>query len=343
MAEFEFLIEVPPESVSLSVFPAYQPVPHAPKSSEWLYWKAVPGDLFTLPLSQNPSIELTLEPGLYAFGLFADWPEYGNVSYGFLVDVDGALRMEEEMRQMQFQESISKIQPLLMADLPDIFGGLWVEQHPEYRIVIALTEGDLETIQPYVAGYEWADFVEVQPVTYTLEQLKADEAVASQAANSIQVSAIATVDIIKNRVEFIVENPGLVFIDLIQAGIDLPETVVILAADPEGELPDTPRGVILEAIASNDRPIYLPVQPPDEAREITLIKGTLVEVDGCLRIKDFHNTDGWLVLWPYRSDIRVTGDRIEVINREGKPVARVGDQFTTGGAAVEENRHGWFR
>ena len=72
MAEFEFLIEVPPESVSLSVFPAYQPVPHAPKSSEWLYWKAVPGDLFTLPLSQNPSIELTLEPGLYAFGLFAD-------------------------------------------------------------------------------------------------------------------------------------------------------------------------------------------------------------------------------------------------------------------------------
>jgi hypothetical protein len=141
MAEFEFLLETPPASVSLSVFPAYQPVPNAPESSDWLYWKAVPGDLFTLSPSQNPSIELTLEPGLYAFDLFVDWPEYGNVSYGFLVNVEGAVWMEEEIRQMQFQETISEIQPLLMTDLPDIYGGLWVEQHPEYRIVIALTEG----------------------------------------------------------------------------------------------------------------------------------------------------------------------------------------------------------
>jgi hypothetical protein len=204
--------------------------------------------------------------------------------------------------------------------------------------VIALTEGDLETIQTYVAGYDWADFVEVVPVTYTLEELKADEVIASQAANSIQVSAITNVDIINNRVEFIVENPGLVFIDLIQAGIDLPESVVVLATDPEGELPDTMRGVILEAIASNDRPIYLLVQPPGEAREITLIEGTLVEVDGCLRIEDPHNPDGRLVLWPYRSDIRVTGDRIEVINGGGKQVARVGDRLRTVGVAVEDSR-----
>ena len=338
LAEFKFLMGAPPASVGLSVFPAYQPVQNAPESSDWFYWKAVPGDLFTLPPSQNPSIELTLEPGLYAFDLFVDWPEYGNVSYGFLVDVEGALRMDEEMRQVQFQETISEIQPLLMADLPDIYGGLWVEQNPEYRIVIALTEGDLETIQSYLEGYDWADFVEVQPVTYTLEELKADEVIASQTANSIQVSAITTVDIINNRVEFIVENPGLFFVDLIQAGFDLPESVVVLATDPEGELPDTIRGVILEAIASNDRPIYLPVQPPGEAREITHIEGTLVEVDGCLRIKDRNNTDGWLVLWPYRSDIRVTDDRIEVINRGGKPIASVGDELRTVGVVVEDSR-----
>jgi len=180
--------------------------------------------------------------------------------------------------------------------------------------------------------------VEVQPVTYTLEVLKADQAAASQAANSIQVSVITNVDIINNRVEFIVENPGLVFIDLIQAGINLPESVVVLVTDPEGELPDTNRGVILEAIASNDRPIYLPVQPPGEAREITFIEGTLVEVDGCLRITNPHNPDGWLGLWPYRSDIRAIDDRIEVINRDGKLVASVGNRLRTGGATVEDSR-----
>ena len=184
--------------------------------------------------------------------------------------------MEKEMQQMQFQETNSEIRPLLMADFPDIYGGLWVEQNPEYRIVIALTEGDLETIQSYLEGFDWADFVEVQPVTYTPEELKADEVIPNQTANSIQVSAITTVDIINNRVDFIVENPGIVFIDLIQAGFDLPESVVVLATDPEGELPDTIRGIILEAIASNDRPIYLPCQPPGEAREITLIEGKLV-------------------------------------------------------------------
>ena len=63
MAEFEFLIAAPPESVGLSVFPAYQPVEHAPESSDWRYWKAIPCEIFTLPPNQNSSIELTLESG----------------------------------------------------------------------------------------------------------------------------------------------------------------------------------------------------------------------------------------------------------------------------------------
>jgi hypothetical protein len=337
-AEFEFLIDVPPESVGLSVFPAYQPVENAPESSDWRYWKAVPGEIFTLPSSQNPSIELTLEPGLYAFGLFADWLEYGNVSYGFLVDVEGAIRMEEEMQQIQYQETISEIQPLLMSELADIYGGLWVEQDPAYRIVIALTEGNLDTIQSYVASYDWADFVEVEPVTHTLEELKADEVIASQAANTIHASAITTVDIINNRVEFIVDKPSLVYIDLIEAGIDLPESVVVLSSDPEGILAETIRGVILEAIAPSDRPIYLPVQPPGEARQITHLEGVLAEVNGCLRIEDPHTSESWLVLWPYRHDIRVTDDRIEIINLSGQPVAQVGDPLRTVGVAVEDSR-----
>ena len=45
------------------------------------------------------------------------------------------------------------------------------------------------------------------------------------------------------------------------------------------------------------------------------------------------------MIWPSGSDIRVANGHIEVINEDGKPVARVGDQLHAGGGAIE-NTHG---
>jgi hypothetical protein len=351
LAQFEYMLDAKPGRVQLSIFPASQPILTDPKESDWRYWKSVPGDQFTLSPNNNPSIELTLEPGLYVFDMFVDWLDYGSVNYGFLVDVEGALGLDsttfvddqglpldEATYRTRFEETIGEFQSLLLADLTDTYGGLWVEQQPQFRIVIALTEGDIETIQPYLDDYEWADFVEVRPVNYTLEELRADQVMASQAADSVQGSAVTTVDIVDNRVELIVGSPDLFLADLAQAGVQLPESVVVLASDPEGELPDTNLGALLEAITPDGRVIYLPVQPPSEESMMALLEGTLVEVDGCLRIEDAHYTDGWLVIWPFGSDIRMAEDGIEVINEEGKPVARVGEQLGAGGGAIENTR-----
>jgi hypothetical protein len=351
LAQFEFVLDAKPGRVRLSIFPASQPVLMGPEESDWRYWKSVPGDQFTLSPNNIPAIELTLEPGLYVFNMFVDWPDYGEVNYGFLVDVEGTLGrdstafvddqglpLDETTYRTRFEETIGEFQSLLMADLTDTYGGLWVEQQPEYRIVIALTEGDIETVRPYLDSHEWADYVEVLPVNYTLEELRADQVMASQAADSVQGSAATAVDIVNNRVELIVDNPDLFLADLTQAGVRLPESAVVLDSDPEGELPDTKRGVLLEAIAPDDQVIYLPVQPPSEESMMALLEGTLVEVDGCLRIEDGHYADGWLVIWPSGSDIRVADDGIEVINAEGKPVARVGEQLGAGGGAIENTR-----
>jgi hypothetical protein len=293
LAQFEFMLDAKPERVQLSIFPASQPVLMGPEESDWLYWKSVSGDQFTLSPDNSPSIELTLESGLYVFNIFVKWPDYGEVNYGFLVDVEGSLRqdstafvdgqglpLDEATYRTRFEETIGEFQSLLMADLTGTYGGLWVEQQPEYRIVIALTEGDIETIRPYLAGYEWADFVEVLPVNYTLEELRADQAITSQVADSVNVSATTAVDIVNNHVELIVGNPGLFLTDLAQAGIELPESVVVLASDPDRELPNTNRDALLKAINSNERLIYLPVQPPSEASTMALLEGTLVEVNG---------------------------------------------------------------
>lgn len=247
LAQFEFMLDANPGRVQLSIFSASQPVLMGPEANDSLYWKSVPGDPYTLPPNNHPFIELTKEPGLYVFDVFVEWADYGEVNYGFLVNVgsalgldstafvdDQGLPLDEATFRTRFEETIGEFQSLLMADLIDAYGGLWVEQHPEYRIFIALTEGDIETVRPYLDGYEWSDFVEVRPVIYTLEELRADQAFASQAADSIQGSAATTVDIVNNRVELIVDNPDLFGADLIQAGIELPESVVILASDPEG-------------------------------------------------------------------------------------------------------------
>ena len=351
LAQFEFMLDADPGRVQLSIFPASQPVLMGPEEDEWLYWKSVPGDPYTLPPNNQPFIELTKEPGLYVFDVFVEWADYGEVNYGFLVDVgsalgldstafvdDQGLPLDEAIYRTRFEETIGEFQSLLMADLTGNYGGLWVEQHPEYRIVIALTEGDIETVRPFLDGYEWADFVEVRLVNYTLEELRADQAIASQAADSVQGSAATAVDIVNNQVELIVSNPDLFWADLTQAGIQLPESVIVLASDPEGELPDTHLGALLEAITPDGRVIYLPVQPPSEDSMMALLEGTLVEVDGCLRIEDGHYADGWLVIWPFGSDIRVADDGIEVIDEEGKPVARVGERLGAGGGAIENTR-----
>jgi hypothetical protein len=351
LAQFEYMLDAKPGRVHLSIFPASQPVLMGPEESDWRYWKSVPGDQFALPPDSNPSIELTLDPGLYVFDMFVDWPDYGGVNYGFLVNVAGALDrdstafvddqgllLEKATYRTRFEEIIGEFQYLLMAGLTGTYGGLWVEQHPEYRIMIALTEGDIETVRPYLDGYEWADFVEVLTVDYTLEELRVDQAIASQAADSVQGSTAIAVDIVNNRVELIVGNPDLFLADLTQAGAQLPESVIVLASDTEGELPGTNLGVLLEAMTPDNRVVYLPVQPPSEDSMMALMEGKLVEVDGCLRIEDGHYVDGWLVIWPFGSDIGVTDDGVEVIDEEGEPVARVGEQLGAGGGAIENTR-----
>ncbi len=351
LAEFDLPIDGNPNELSLSIFPVSESDAIPGERRNWLWWPYQPGDQYSLPLIQEPQIELTLRSGLYVFNLFARWPAYGDVSYGFLVEVSEALAMdaaafaehlgiplEEAMVRLRHQETIGSIQPALMADLAGSFGGLWVEHEPVYRIVIALTEGDEATIQPYIQDKDWAEFVELRIVAYTLEELETAQSEAGRAASNLNVTATTAVDVMNNRVEVMVGNPDLFRADLAAAGIVLPEAVEITPALPDRELPGTNRGVLLEATAPDGRTIYLPKQAPSGVSMAALMEGTLVEVDGCLRLTDNSYPNGFLIIWPYDSDIRVSDDRIEVINGEGQPVARVGQPLRAGGGAIENSR-----
>jgi Tol biopolymer transport system component len=53
----------------------------------WRGWPFLPGERYRLPLERAPSLELSLEPGLYVLNLAGWWQAWGDASYGFLVEV----------------------------------------------------------------------------------------------------------------------------------------------------------------------------------------------------------------------------------------------------------------
>jgi hypothetical protein len=247
------------------------------------------------------------------------------------------ISLEDALRRLEFQESIGNVQATMINDLAGTFGGLWVEHSPDYRIVIALTDGNEANIRPYIEGKPWSSFVTVQQVEYTLAELLAGQEAATQAAAQVNVSVTSAVDVVGNRVELVVGNPELLLADLEAANLTLPEMVEVKPALPGEPLPNSNQGVLFDAMTSDGRTIYLPKQPPTNVSMAALLEGTLVEVAGCLRVSTEGFDEGFFVLWPNDSDIRVNDEAIEVLNGEMQIIARVGDPVRLGGGAMESS------
>ncbi len=86
-AYFRLAIQEPPDSLSLIVFRVTER-DEVKSEDEWRWWRLEKeGELYLLPGRIEPDIELSLMPGLYVLNLFASWQQFGDVEYGFLVEV----------------------------------------------------------------------------------------------------------------------------------------------------------------------------------------------------------------------------------------------------------------
>lgn len=77
----------PPQSLHLSVLKV-SPTDISP-DQEYISWsyQEPPIDLGELLLQREQNLDLSFEPGLYVLIVFANWEAYGDVSYGFFIDV----------------------------------------------------------------------------------------------------------------------------------------------------------------------------------------------------------------------------------------------------------------
>jgi hypothetical protein len=82
-------LEDPPSQLHLSVFPAADEneVKMDGLPAGFRFWMPAEGVNQELALQTSQEINLELEPGLYVFYVFSVWEDKGDVSYGFLVEV----------------------------------------------------------------------------------------------------------------------------------------------------------------------------------------------------------------------------------------------------------------
>jgi len=76
-----------PEQLALQIIPVTDQDQLDVGPAPWRWWPGGGGTQQALPLAQEPGFALSLDPGLYVLSLFARWPERGDVTYGFLVEV----------------------------------------------------------------------------------------------------------------------------------------------------------------------------------------------------------------------------------------------------------------
>jgi hypothetical protein len=253
------------------------------------------------------------------------------VSDGLLQDAeiyaeDRDIPLEEAIRQLRLQDPIGELNAVLQEREADVFGGLWIQHEPDYRVIVLVT-GDSERIRRrYVAGGPLEGEVEIREAEATLEELEAAQTATMRILGVIGSRADSGIKVEENCVSVFVADPEALQADLDAAGTALPEQVCIEATGPYAEAPplDPPPGIVF------------PRQHPPEglrAEMAALLIGGLLEEDGCLRVGE--PDESHLVIWPYDHTVTAAEDgTLEVRDGSGQVVARVGDVVRLGGGQV---------
>ncbi|HSJ57137.1 MAG TPA: hypothetical protein VLC95_08145 [Anaerolineae bacterium] len=105
-ARFQLPIEAP-AGIVLNVIPVTgedEIVTSPLEERDWRAWTPGAGEQVAPPLQVETEVEMTLDPGLYVLSMFARWEEFGDVNYGWLVQVGDGEPADEEPTQEALEE-----------------------------------------------------------------------------------------------------------------------------------------------------------------------------------------------------------------------------------------------
>ena len=241
---------------------------------------------------------------------------------------DLGISVDEAIRRLKLQDPIGTLGAELERLEADTFAGLWIQHEPEYRIVVAFTHNGEETIQPYIENTSLANLIEVRTAEATYEELKAAQQKAHRLLDELGLSLASGINIKENQAELYVTDRPLFDATLQEANIQLPDHVeVITIYEPLGD--DIPFAVT---------PVPTIHFPQLRTRSATfmeaLLVGKLIVKDGCLRVSASDRDRGHLIIWQPDYFLNSNEGVIEILDRRGEAVARVGEEIRMGGGEV---------
>ena len=147
---------------------------------------------------------------------------------------DFGVSLDEAIGRLAGQEAIDALDQELQSKESATFGGLWIQNEPKYRIVVAFTRNGEETIRPYVEGTAVAAIVEVRQVEKSLVELRRAREDAKEMVKELGFKPGSGLDIPNNVVQLYLTAKEIekLEMDLRKAGLTLPDNVELVAEAP---------------------------------------------------------------------------------------------------------------
>ncbi len=230
--------------------------------------------------------------------------------------------LDEAVRRFELMDEARPLQAVITENESDTYAGNWIQHQPEFRFVFAFTENGEETIKKYVTeDSPLAGLIELRTFDVSYKELQKAQADTMQLLKELALFFDSSINIKENQVEVYVTNSEL-FNDILRAaGKNLPAHVVaIVIYEPLKEItfPINP-----------DPSVHFPqLKVPSGSFMAALMVGELTLKDGYLRVGDN------LIIWQPDYFVNSDNGTIEILNREGKVVGRVGEEIVMGGGSA---------
>lgn len=241
---------------------------------------------------------------------------------------DMGIDIEQAAFRLSLQEPIGTLNACLSGWEEDTFSGLWVEHEPDYQVLVAFTQDGKEILMPYIAGTTLEGVLEARQASLTIEELRALQAEAGSLLKPLNMPVSTAINIPENVVEIFITDPDAFYAALQAHNIQLPPPLKIVPIyDPLGnELPFE---------VNPDDSIFFPqLKMRSTSFMEALLIGRLEVKDGCLVVYQEGNDDRITVVWQTDYFLHNNLGQIEMLNREGKVVAHVGEMIYLGGGNV---------
>jgi len=206
----------------------------------------------------------------------------------------------------------------------DNFAGLWFDGG---QVAVAFTENGEDTIKDYIEeGSPLARRISLRTFEVSFEELKSAQQEASQLFQSQGFPVSSFVDVVKNRVVLLVTDEERFHDILGKADVKLPAYVVPdIIYEP---LDEAPPGI------NPDPSVHFPqLKTRSGSFMECLLTGELILEDCYLRVNEE------LIIWQPDYFVNNNDGTIEILDRNGEVVARVGERVSMGGGEITSIEH----